>query len=257
MILPVTSFVQVKESTDSSTTLEDEDNSSSKMNHHAHVTAAVPTVGRTGTVQMRVGSAGSAGHQSASGELARKQEIIRCTELLLDAIAAGDFESYSRLCDPNITCFEPEALSNLVEGTDFHKFYFDHHHRLMSGSSVVKQNVSVVNPHVHLLGEDAAAVAYVRVTQQQVQHQQQQQQQQQVMQNCRTDTVQTQTYLSSLVLDRFVQSSLKRPVCGTDRGTVAGSTCTSTGPPMPQKRMTPSRTSEDKHKSRRIARNGG
>ena len=26
-----------------------------------------------------------------------------------------------------MTAFEPEALGNLVEGMDFHKFYFDNH----------------------------------------------------------------------------------------------------------------------------------
>ena len=26
-----------------------------------------------------------------------------------------------------MTAFEPEALGNLVEGIDFHKFYFDNH----------------------------------------------------------------------------------------------------------------------------------
>jgi calcium/calmodulin-dependent protein kinase (CaM kinase) II len=30
-----------------------------------------------------------------------------------------------RLCDPHLTAFEPEALGNLVEGLEFHKFYFD------------------------------------------------------------------------------------------------------------------------------------
>lgn len=32
---------------------------------------------------------------------------------------------YSKICDPHLTAFEPEAMGNLVEGMDFHKFYFD------------------------------------------------------------------------------------------------------------------------------------
>lgn len=30
-----------------------------------------------------------------------------------------------RICDPGLTSFEPESLGNLVEGMDFHKFYFE------------------------------------------------------------------------------------------------------------------------------------
>ena len=30
-----------------------------------------------------------------------------------------------KICDPHLTAFEPEALGNLVDGMDFHKFYFD------------------------------------------------------------------------------------------------------------------------------------
>lgn len=29
------------------------------------------------------------------------------------------------MCDPAVTAFEPEALGNLVEGLDFHRFYFE------------------------------------------------------------------------------------------------------------------------------------
>lgn len=29
------------------------------------------------------------------------------------------------MCDPHLTAFETEALGNLVEGMDFHKFYFE------------------------------------------------------------------------------------------------------------------------------------
>lgn len=33
--------------------------------------------------------------------------------------------SYRKICDPGLTSFEPEALGNLVEGHDFHRFYFE------------------------------------------------------------------------------------------------------------------------------------
>lgn len=32
---------------------------------------------------------------------------------------------FRKICDPHLTAFEPEAMGNLVEGMDFHKFYFD------------------------------------------------------------------------------------------------------------------------------------
>uniref|UniRef100_A0A2I3TH19 calcium/calmodulin-dependent protein kinase n=1 Tax=Pan troglodytes TaxID=9598 RepID=A0A2I3TH19_PANTR len=56
---------------------------------------------------------------------ARKQEIIKVTEQLIEAINNGDFEAYTKICDPGLTAFEPEALGNLVEGMDFHRFYFE------------------------------------------------------------------------------------------------------------------------------------
>lgn len=40
-------------------------------------------------------------------------------------INQGDYESYTQLCDPELTAFEPEAIGNLVVGMSFHKFYFD------------------------------------------------------------------------------------------------------------------------------------
>lgn len=35
------------------------------------------------------------------------------------------FSPCSKMCDPAVTAFEPEALGNLVEGLDFHRFYFE------------------------------------------------------------------------------------------------------------------------------------
>ncbi|CAB1322358.1 unnamed protein product, partial [Coregonus sp. 'balchen'] len=43
----------------------------------------------------------------------RKQEIIKITEQLIEAVNNGDFEAYSKICDPGLTSFEPEALGNL------------------------------------------------------------------------------------------------------------------------------------------------
>uniref|UniRef100_A0A8C2ANT4 calcium/calmodulin-dependent protein kinase n=1 Tax=Cyprinus carpio TaxID=7962 RepID=A0A8C2ANT4_CYPCA len=93
--------------------------------------------------------------------VARKQEIIKITEQLIEAVNNGDFEAYTRICDPGLTSFEPEALGNLVEGMDFHKFYFEH---LLSKNNK-PVHTTILNPHVHLIGEDAACIAYIRLTQ--------------------------------------------------------------------------------------------
>ncbi|KAK8386769.1 hypothetical protein O3P69_017905 [Scylla paramamosain] len=119
---------QVKESTDSSTTIEEED---VKANRNNNVLDP------------------------------RKQEIIKATEQLIDCINSGDFEGYTKICDTHLTSFEPEALGNLVEGLEFHKFYFDN----VLGKNCKTVNTMILSPHVHLLGEDAACIAYIRLTQ--------------------------------------------------------------------------------------------
>nr|XP_025706206.1 calcium/calmodulin-dependent protein kinase type II subunit gamma isoform X5 [Callorhinus ursinus]XP_025706207.1 calcium/calmodulin-dependent protein kinase type II subunit gamma isoform X5 [Callorhinus ursinus]XP_025706318.1 calcium/calmodulin-dependent protein kinase type II subunit gamma isoform X4 [Callorhinus ursinus]XP_025706319.1 calcium/calmodulin-dependent protein kinase type II subunit gamma isoform X4 [Callorhinus ursinus] len=70
-------------------------------------------------------SAGMQPQPSLCSSAMRKQEIIKITEQLIEAINNGDFEAYTKICDPGLTSFEPEALGNLVEGMDFHKFYFE------------------------------------------------------------------------------------------------------------------------------------
>ncbi|KAM7018673.1 calcium/calmodulin-dependent protein kinase (CaM kinase) II beta 1 isoform 27-T27 [Tautogolabrus adspersus] len=92
---------------------------------------------------------------------ARKQEIIKITEQLIEAINNGDFEAYAKICDPGLTSFEPEALGNLVEGMDFHRFYFEN--LLAKNSKPI--HTTILNPHVHLIGEEAACIAYIRLTQ--------------------------------------------------------------------------------------------
>uniref|UniRef100_A0AAQ5XMA5 calcium/calmodulin-dependent protein kinase n=1 Tax=Amphiprion ocellaris TaxID=80972 RepID=A0AAQ5XMA5_AMPOC len=83
------------------------------------------------------------------------------TEQLIEAINNGDFEAYAKICDPGLTSFEPEALGNLVEGMDFHRFYFEN--LLAKNSKPI--HTTILNPHVHLIGEDAACIAYIRLTQ--------------------------------------------------------------------------------------------
>jgi calcium/calmodulin-dependent protein kinase (CaM kinase) II len=85
-------------------------------------------------------------------------ELLAKSQQLLDAIAQGDWEAYSELCDPSLTAFEPEALGHLVQGMDFHSFYFK-----LSGGQVKPQN-SMRDVHIRLLG-DVAIVAYYRLTQ--------------------------------------------------------------------------------------------
>ncbi|XP_057703639.1 calcium/calmodulin-dependent protein kinase type II subunit gamma-like isoform X11 [Corythoichthys intestinalis] len=106
-------------------------------------------------------SCNNAEEDEMKGTKGRKQEIIKMTEQLIEAINNGDFEAYTRICDPGLTSFEPEALGNLVEGMDFHKFYFDN---LLSKNSK-PVHTTILNPHVHLMGDDAACIAYIRLTQ--------------------------------------------------------------------------------------------
>ncbi|XP_008204373.1 calcium/calmodulin-dependent protein kinase type II alpha chain isoform X13 [Nasonia vitripennis] len=200
---------QVKESTDSTTTLEDDDVKEDKkggVDRSSTVIAKEPEVAYAsqgtppsspaaaasvfsrviGAAQAQKQTPGSPlgiaavllqGAQEAEGprqtpggyvqlgydlEDARRQEIIKMTEQLIESINTGDFEAYTKICDPHLTAFEPEALGNLVEGMEFHKFYFDN---VVLGKNCKAVNTTILNPHVHLLGEDAACIAYVRLTQ--------------------------------------------------------------------------------------------
>ncbi len=87
-------------------------------------------------------------------------ELIELNRRLLEAIATGDWDKYAELCDPSLSAFEPEARGHLVEGMQFHRFYFD------LGVVDVPQNTTISNPKVRLLG-DVAVVTYTRLWQRQ------------------------------------------------------------------------------------------
>ncbi|CRL03223.1 CLUMA_CG016219, isoform A [Clunio marinus] len=87
------------------------------------------------------------------------EEIVKITQNLIDVINRGDYGSYEEICDHEMSAIEPESFGQIVIGYPFHKFYFDN---ALNHSSI---NNTMVNPSVHILGEDAACIAYVRLTQ--------------------------------------------------------------------------------------------
>ncbi|XP_052335207.1 calcium/calmodulin-dependent protein kinase type II subunit gamma-like isoform X8 [Oncorhynchus keta] len=169
-----------KESTDSSTTVEDEDVKVSRLSdlvsnvRRSSAPSSAPTPPAPAGAEV-VPAPRPTPHPShptsppppmslsslTLTSQTRKQEIIKITEQLIQAVNNGDFEAYAKICDPGLTSFEPEALGNLVEGMDFHRFYFEN---LLSKNSK-PIHTTILNPHVHLIGEDAACIAYIRLTQ--------------------------------------------------------------------------------------------
>eukprot|EP00877_Chromochloris_zofingiensis_P013592 jgi/Chrzof1/8487/Cz03g12140.t1 len=88
--------------------------------------------------------------------------LVGLQQKLLDAVASTDWEMYQELCDPSLTAFEPEAKGHLVEGLDFHKFYFDF---LKQREGYSSPNNTMSNVKVRMLGADAAVITYIRLQQ--------------------------------------------------------------------------------------------
>lgn len=91
------------------------------------------------------------------------EEVLAATRRLLDAIATADWKTYKELVADDITCFEPEARGQLVEGLPFHKFYFDLAAEKAKGHPHV--TTTLASPVVKLLGNEVAVVCYVRLVQ--------------------------------------------------------------------------------------------
>jgi calcium/calmodulin-dependent protein kinase (CaM kinase) II len=89
------------------------------------------------------------------------QQLLDLNQKLLVAIVGGDWKAYESLCDPSITCFEPEARGQVATGMAFHKYYFD----LPGAPQKPAKNVTMAQPHVRLLGDSGAVLSYVRLTQ--------------------------------------------------------------------------------------------
>ena len=87
-----------------------------------------------------------------------EEQLIGLCQQVLDSIDRKDWDSYSQLCDPTLSAFEPEGRGHLIEGMPFHRFYFE-----MESSGRPKQSI-ISSPSVRLMG-DTAVVTYVRLTQ--------------------------------------------------------------------------------------------
>jgi len=96
----------------------------------------------------------------------KKVELIRFTEMLLQAIQDADWETYVKLTDPQMTCFEPETRGQLIKGQEFHRFYFENGMQVPSGLHNARRvQQTIGNPHVQILSEDSAILAYARILQ--------------------------------------------------------------------------------------------
>jgi calcium/calmodulin-dependent protein kinase (CaM kinase) II len=84
------------------------------------------------------------------------EELLQLNARLLESIARKDWAAYEELVDPSLTAFEPEARGQLVEGLDFHRWYFN-----LSGNPG-QVSTTMCSPRVRVMGE-VAVVAYVRL----------------------------------------------------------------------------------------------
>jgi len=87
-----------------------------------------------------------------------RQELLALNQKLLDSITNADWKTYRELCDPTLTCFEPEAQGQLIQGLAFHEYYFK------LGAVKGEHCTIMASPHVRMLGV-TAILSYVRVNQ--------------------------------------------------------------------------------------------
>lgn len=87
-----------------------------------------------------------------------ERELLDLSYELLMSIDQQDWNAYTRLCDPELTAFEPEGAGNVIRGMAFHKFYFD-----LEASGLPKQS-TISSPLIRVIG-DCAVITYIRVCQ--------------------------------------------------------------------------------------------
>lgn len=94
-------------------------------------------------------------------------QVKALNQKLLKAVSTGDWETYKSLCAEDLSCFEPETAGQVVEGLNFHQYYFD------LGAATAKagappplqpNNVSMTGVHAREIGS-TVILSYVRIDQ--------------------------------------------------------------------------------------------
>ncbi len=83
--------------------------------------------------------------------------ILNLTQKLLDSISGKDWETYVSLVDEKFTAIEKETDNNIVDGLEFHKFYFD-----LPNNNNISIKETIVQPVIKITG-DVAIICYKRL----------------------------------------------------------------------------------------------
>ena len=96
----------------------------------------------------------------------RDLEILALNQAMLESVMQGDWQAYSAVCCPSISCFEADAKGHLVEGLAFHQFYFPSQPANQEeGSDSAKVTVTMASPHLRWLSDHAVVLSYTRLVQ--------------------------------------------------------------------------------------------
>lgn len=87
--------------------------------------------------------------------------VLQANRMLINSITTRNWTVYKELVSKTMTCFEPEAEGVLVEGLEFHRFFFD----IPLAKTTPAPNTTLLNEKCKMLGQSAALVTYVRVVQ--------------------------------------------------------------------------------------------
>lgn len=78
--------------------------------------------------------------------------------MLLNALNQGDYDTYTKLCDPHMTSFEPENLGNLIDNMEYRRFCLDQARQLQF-HHLHRQQIISHNQTVQQAAAAAAAAA--------------------------------------------------------------------------------------------------